>query len=636
MSAPSTRVSVPSSPLHWGCVASIVWFFFLLGSRWGDLDSPPYVEHFGWWTEASYLADTDFDYKGLAMAPHGSVGGPRAYLSSALPSLVAVTMTRFSPEVALAIVHLVTFAAAGGVVGTMVGLLIPSIGVPRALFAGLVMGTIPIFRVQSELTSMDMLMLGALMPSWILLSRRKIVTASLASFPAFLVKNSAFLFPAAIAAYGFGLLVHPRSTPSARKRGVVIFVTSTLLVVVEYAITVLAGNTESRVRFFFDWALWIQSTPDLLLFTFIGFILSLVYLRRQSIRCSTSHSSGPSSAWEQESLLIVGWLLLGLNHFAILATAFEARYLLIALPIILLSIPLAGQSIVPRPVVTLLFVGWLAWNLASPAGECLPTLHPQARRGWGIPERSLEYRADHESNIRLARVIEEQGSNRDVLACEQFVYFLQLPRLGYVSKGLAGDPPPYFFVTEHANVAQLLDDAPSEIVVAYVPSQLGDLAFPAYRISPPAEGDEVIAKDNLVPQNVVYIRRLGERSTWAERCRALVNLLFASAKELDAATRLAIVGFEDQARRLVGEEIGEEPLSVRVTYELRKRLEYLAERASRRVQDPATQSRLEDLDRIVQRRINELKKGEKLAPLTWEERGLDPFIPQRFRYIPSS
>jgi hypothetical protein len=281
-------------------------------------------------------------------------------------------------------------------------------------------------------------------------------------------------------------------------------------------------------------------------------------------------------------------------------------------------------------------VSWLAWNLASPAGEYLPTLHPQARRGWGIPERSLEYRADHESNICLARVIEEQSSKRSVLACEQFVFFLQLPRVGYVSKGLAGDPPPYFFVTDHANVAQLLDDAPSEIAVAYVPSQLGDLAFPAYRISPPTENDEVIVRDNLVPQNVVYIRRLAEQSTWAERCRALVDLLFASVKEIDPATRLAIVGFEDQARRLIGEEIREEPGSVRVSYELRKRLEYLAQRASRRLSDPVTQSRLESLERIVERRIDELQKGEKLKPLTWEERGLDPFIPQRFRYMPSS
>lgn len=626
--APADAPAKPSG--GWRLAAAVLfgaaWFAWLLFSRWETLQSPPYVEHAGWWAEASYLADTDFDYPGLWRRPHGAVGGPRGYFSSIMPSTLALLMQRWGPQTTLPVVHLATFASASLTAAALVWLAWPRVGPASAILLGLVLSCIPLWSVQTELPSLDLLMTAALVPALVLLDRGRLFAAAAASIPAFLIKNSAFLFPAAVGAYAAVLAVLPPRGDGPRRQGAAATAAfCALLVITEYAIVVAAENTASRLRFFFDVGLWLLSTPYLLLVALLAAPASAWHMRRL-MKARIAAGGGARAfgeIWREQPLFFAGWLLIALNAVSILAVAFEARYLVLALPCLLFNVAaLLGALPQLRRGSPVLLAAALAFNVGNRHGRWLPPLPGQVARGWGVPERSLEYRADHASNRRLTEALAAQARQRDLLVCDQFVFFLQLPRLGYVLRPLAGDPPPYFFVTEHENVAQLLDESPAEIAVGYVPSQLGELEFPAYCIAAPSDQDEVVQADGLIPENVVYVHRCRAGAAWDERCREIVDLLFANAVELDAAARLAIVGFEPQARRLAAAALGADPASPQATRELSERLAAIGA-------VPQTSPRLKEL---TARRIRKLDAGRPLTPLTWHERGLDEFIPQRFRY----
>jgi hypothetical protein len=612
---------------------SLIWLTALLIGRWEYLWSPPYVEHVGWWEEASYLVDHQFNYRKLAAEQHGSVGGPRNYLSSALPGMLALAMSFGGPNFTLPLVHVGIFLAASLSGGFVVWLMLPLVGTIGSLLSGIVLGTIPIMYVQTELPSMDVAMLGALIPSFVLLEKRRLTASAIASIPAFLIKNSAFLFPASIGLYsGLTILLAISSRQSLSRADGRHLMVSGLVVLAEYTFVAAAGNTESRVRFFFDIILWLQSTPELALLLAASLFMGLYWFR-------TVRREGTflNDCWRPHPFYIVGGILQLVTYTAVLATAFEARYLIMTLPFLIYSLVLpmtrwwGRGSIIPKVILS----AWILFNLSNLDGRWLIPMDPQVARGWGIPERSLEYRADHRANISFCQRLESEGRGKNLLVGEQFVFFLQSPRVGYVQRGLAGPVPPYFFVAEDTNVEKLLDDSPDDIVVAYVPSQLGELGFPAFRLSPPTEDDVVLEADGLVPENVIYRRRLPTGLTWSQRCRRTVDLLFANAKELDPAGRLAVVGYEKQARRLIAEDLHVDASSPKVTIELKSRLGLMGVRAASRLRDPSSRASVEQLVKIIARRRGELDRNEPLAPLTWVERGLDEFIPQRFRYMPA-
>jgi hypothetical protein len=616
------------------------WFLVLLTTRGEQLYWPAYVEHAGWWTEASYLADHSFDYARLAKEPHGSVGGARNYFSTALPSLLALAMQRWNPSITVPAVHLLVFAFASGAGGMVVGLTYRWVGPFLAVLCGVVFGTIPIMYVQTELPSMDVFMLGLLIPSFLLLDRDRLLEAVICSIPAFLVKNSAFLFPAAVGGYSaISIVLSLWKKEIPRKPDAVVLFVSIGIVGLEYAFTVWAGNTESRVRFFFDVLLWLASTPELALILLVGLFATIYAFWKGRIenreKATPTVRRGIVCTWRENPFFFVGWILVGALHAAILATAFEARYLILALPwFVYFVVRCCGFYRWGRLATGALLAAWMSFNLLNLDGRFLLPLAAPAARGWGIPERSLEYRQDQRSNIELCKLLENESGYKHLLVCDQFVFFLQLPRLGYVRSPVAGVPVPYFFVAEDRNVEELLEKSPEEIVVAYVPSQLGELGFPAFRISAPGPEDEILAKDGLIPENVVYVRRVPAGEKWSQRCRAMVDLLFSQAKELDAAGRLAVIGYEGAARRLLAEEVGREPGDAEVTRELIVRLRRMSDRAGRRLTDQASLASLPRLLAVIERRVGELERGESLRPLTGVERGLDEFIPQRFRYMP--
>jgi len=171
--------------------------------------SPPYWDSaMGLFVEADYLAQSNFDYRRLALEEKSFVnGGPAVYITSIMPTLLALLM-RIAPHptLMLVIAHLATFACAAAIFVMAYGVLEPRIGSGGALLAGLALLTTPLYVVQIDMIGMELPMIAFGMLALLLLSRQKFAAAALATLGAFCVKMSGGLLTAALLLY-LGLLV---------------------------------------------------------------------------------------------------------------------------------------------------------------------------------------------------------------------------------------------------------------------------------------------------------------------------------------------------------------------------------------------------------------------------------------------
>jgi hypothetical protein len=151
----SSSFVVPRRPIaEW-----VVLFAALVVWRRDCLDSPPTPDQGprGIWFEAAFLARTDFDYHRLRFEEQGPVqGGASIYVTSALPTLLAVLMrTLPTPGATILVYHLATLACAAYVLWTVFDWVRRGVGVGAGLLAMLLVASTPQFSLQMELLGMD-------------------------------------------------------------------------------------------------------------------------------------------------------------------------------------------------------------------------------------------------------------------------------------------------------------------------------------------------------------------------------------------------------------------------------------------------------------------------------------------------
>lgn len=675
-SSPTVQTGIGSRPRRrrgpfWRFLGFMGWtllFFLILAApRAAIIDTPPYVEQTaGIFTEASFLIDTGFDYPRLYGEKHGDYGGPRCYMISVMPTLVAwIALASDSEESKFATLHMINYLGAAIAGAALLSLLRPRLGLFGALFAIAGLATLPLFTTQIEMIGLEIPATAAAALCVLAVEHQRLIAASLAALAAFAVKMSAIVLPAALALY---LLMERwnRRAPIAllsQRRFRAGLVAALLVLSLEAAAIVWGDASRAELSFPQDIVLWILSVPDLMVLSLAAIVATLVSTRRRALDRSLAESThapdftlpaltadpapsailNPSTDSDRDrsdALLLFSWLVIGISYGLILSTRFEARYL--ALPCFFLFLVLGllvGRQSEGSWARRLIFPVVLGFNLLNRNGALLPPLPEDLARSYGIPERSGAYLGDHFSNLAATKILEAAHADTPIITEEQFLPFVKLPLAGYVTQSFEGRFPNYYFETRDANLLKLLEDQPKEIVVARAPSApLGPPLFPAFHIAPPGPDDEILFEDDQRPPTIIYRHRFEAHTTTNAQMDQYLQFLFANAREFSSPAILIILGQFDLASDYLAtylpDQSGEKARKTALG-------QVLASTRARVMQDrppdPAAEAARARLLAVLDRRAAELAGRDDVrflgTPLTNAEKGLPPWEPQRIQYF---
>lgn len=246
--------------------------------------------------------------------------------------------------------------------------------------------------------------------------------------------------------------------------------------------------------------------PDLVLLLAIALAASLVeVLRPRHRRGEVPRSALPTNAGFSVAL---AWLFVCGTLGSTALVMFCPRYLFPALGFLYVILGCVVFARMPRALAVIALASIVCVNLANRRGSLLPPLDsgPLADKLQfeKCLERSHEYREFHDSNVRLARWLEQHARAELLVTMHPFAHFLGLPRLGYVRQPLRG----YCLALGRGVVPgfQPLTDLHS--------NQAIDPLFVRERFEgrlvtfPPCEpGDEVIHDDRLTPPLLAFKKR---------------------------------------------------------------------------------------------------------------------------------
>lgn len=558
----STQRASEARGFRWLLGTFAVIFFVILVARFEVIDSPPYFDFaIGLWTEAQFLADSDFDYYRLRYVEDhamSAAGGSRSYMTSILPSVVAICMVAApSPRAALVAYHLLIFACASGALTIVYLLLRPACGTVGAGLLTVAAGTTPVFAVQVDMAGMEMPLIFATLLTVHAVAKRRYPWAALASNLAFFIKPTGLIVTLAVLCFFLLHILFISSSVGRQsiRRGIVASIASLLF---QYGVLYWGGSLSlavhaSNAPFLLLALVWF---PDLVavFVAFLGAMLvsSLIWVRPQW-RSTASLPIGrrcrvvlQQTVDGQAFVIFLGILVLGLL-LAMHAVYFLPRYMAIVVPCVYL---LAGLTIYrSRRWQDVVLLGIIAVNLVNWNGMLYPSLLTAQRhmhgdgeaslleRNESLFERSHEYLRTHRSNILAMRQLEKLAEGRPIVAGHPYNFFMAYPALGYVSRPLAGYSTIPFPKSQSAlrSVQDLIDDAPSELILIWAANTFG-LGFSEYQIREPSGVDRILYDDQLPSRLVIYERNFSGGE--AEIRRALLVDLW-SQNNVRSGYRLA-------------------------------------------------------------------------------------------------
>ncbi len=523
----------------------------------------------GLFLEANFLAETRFDYPRLWFEePRFIEGGSAIYLTSVLPSFVAVLMTTLdTPRAVFLVYHLFTFACASAVTLLVVAICRPWAGLLGAILIGAVILTTPIFSVQIEMLGMDLPMLVlALLSAWCAI-RKKYIWAAAAGCAAFATKMSGGLVLGALFVPLLCDLASRYRTTSIRRRQRLWLLTSFGFLIVaavmfadawigklekstveRYEVDQVRGLTVMK-----DFVYWY---PELVLLMAVALIawptvntFRVIGLRRKSL----STQSALQEVLLEDPVEIYAWSIV-LGMLMLLSLAYSIpRYMILPLPFLWI--------IVARLFIRDRKVSWLAaaplamvlgFNLANQDGRFYPEFPSEARidyRTGAILERSREYLQDHRANQEAIAYLREHCADRTIMAGNPFVHFLALPRLGYVTEPLHGYSMSTYETETFPTVERLPQGDVTNPVFVYVFNRFTQNSRGA--VPPPSDNDIVLWQDDHRESPItIYEKRVNPLSTEEENKIRLISTVWPIARQFDFAKTLVEQGEVDRAMRV--------------------------------------------------------------------------------------
>jgi hypothetical protein len=620
------------------------FFAALVASCWPVLDAPPYIEQAaGLWTEASFLVDTSFDYRRLAAETHGDETGPRAYLTSIAPAIVAGLMKASDdPRFSFVAYRLVTLGLGALILVCVYRLVVNDAGAATALLACLVVAAWPLFAVQLEMLGLEIAAVAPLMLGALCAVNGRYGAATALGLLASTVKITGLELNLALLLLALWQLLVVRRD---RRRWGVLIAANASIVLVAAAGSQLAGHMRPVAGMSAsDRDLGWHSCPYLLvlLSVLLPACVAGASWRLARLALSTgSFGEGLRRLFDPDdrrvTAVLIGWLIIAINLVLVALHPFEVRYLTIVIPLCVVILALGiGRPGLPR------FVGWgvlcvaLALCLANRYGQLLPQLPEIQARQWGALERSLEYRADQEKQRALVAFVERQA--QPVLATGIFVNYLHLPRLGYVRSGFRLPGSFYHFNAVDDNIRALLTSRPEKVLVV-LDGHFASLPFPGY--GPPApKAYQLIYSDGGHPAHIVYARHFDPAFALHEGTRQYFGMLFWNVDDQPHVIGcLLTLGWGDLAAQCLPPNI----VDLRQPAKVDAALDFLLERYRRRVEialgEHPGDPELRNMMRLIEERRKEVaarpdrRFATRLRPLTPLERYPREPIIQRLSFL---
>ena len=431
---------------------------------------PPFQDQaVGWWTEADYLATSNFDYRRLLYEENhfmDSDPGPRSYLISVLPTALALGMLWVpETETLIVVVRVVTFLL-GSLL--LVGLwhCMTAIGTPRGLgvLYCAALATTPLFIVQLDLMGMDVPLTLAMLAGAVLLWSGRWQAAAVMSFAAFALKATGQLLTLAGITYlVLRLSLGWHSTGTRERRREWQGLLSHLAVLLVQSALIYLGDTSVEYLSAGDWPENLltfnalrTNTPDIAVLLAVALLLTALEVIR-SLNAAPSAASlgsrvlaGARQFLFDNPPLVVSWILVAGLFASSLQYIYTPRYVFCVMPFlyILLARPWLGSTALRCLGTAAALVLLIAANLANQEGRfctdlttargtevfaCIPGLTP---RSCAYLERSREYLRDHRSNIAAFELLDRQYADHPIFVASPNVFIVSRPRLGHVTRKL--------------------------------------------------------------------------------------------------------------------------------------------------------------------------------------------------------
>ena len=456
-------------PWLWQLLAGLLVFVGLLVWHSNVLRLPPYEDQaVGLWTEADFLAESGFDYYRLRYGENhymSANAGPRSYMISVLPTIVALLMIG-CPSVASSIfvAHLLTLACTSAICLVLAAIARAWCGaIGAALVCGAVLTT-PLFNAQVQMVGMEIpLTLFALLATWAMWRERFLLAAGF-SMLAFLMKATGGLFTFVGLAYLSALIaLAGTSTPGTRDRRYLRGWVAFLVLLLLQTALVRIGDTTIELRRQINWPaalrlpFAVEWCPDMVvLFAVCAVLTAAVWLtdaeqlRRAAAaeRLANYWRARAADAYRRHANLVICWaIVLGMiaaNSLYI----FMPRYFTCATPYLWLILGvLLFERLRVRKVAMAVFVLLIAFNVVNRNGDYFPAIEQAGAesfrqhawihaRSCPFTERSNEYLADHLSQIEVMRKLDREYHDHPILVALPQKFYLTKPRLGYVASPL--------------------------------------------------------------------------------------------------------------------------------------------------------------------------------------------------------
>ncbi|MBX7165287.1 MAG: hypothetical protein K1X74_02945 [Pirellulales bacterium] len=449
-----------------------VAFFALLVSitllRAAVITSPPYFDFaLGIFREAGFLYETNFDVLALRNQQGSTIEGyDRAYVTSIVPSVVALLWTLgLGTTATLATYHLSVFAATAAMTLGFFGLLRDRVPGWLAAVLCFALLTTPILSTQVDMLGLEIFITACAVWTARCVARERYAQAALVGTLAFFIKPTGALITAATIATLCCLLAAGWRSAAARRLawglGWNVLALACQIGVFRW------GGSEEIIRSHHAQAPYLLALlalcPDVLLLMALAAVLLFVELLGWLF---SRGAREPLPAALHDRRVALFFLLLAVAvplMVVIYARTFAPRYHVLSMPALyMLFAAWAGRSTARTRVLAGLASAVVAFNLVNWNGALLVEITPLSRHASTL-ERSHEYLADHESNIRAIRLLASAADDTPLLVFHPFTHFVTYPRLGYVDRPLRGYSVSPFISTNIVPASQLLVDLPAEL-----------------------------------------------------------------------------------------------------------------------------------------------------------------------------
>ncbi|MBY0589466.1 hypothetical protein K2X85_20005 [bacterium] len=541
----------------------LVSFLLILVTRFSIIDSPPYFDFaLGIWREAEYLARTGFDYYSLRYecdASNTETGGPRCYMVSIVPTVLAgayqLLPLPLGPVIAY---HLVVFAASAWGMVVLYELLRRPLGKWVAVTATVSCFTTPVLCTQIDMLGFEILIITASLLWLRAIQQQKFVWAIGYALLAFAIKATGMLLAVILAFYLFVRATLGIFDKEARPaRDFMLALLSLAVFGIEQGMLQWSGAFEQQQGGRLPLTMAFIWFPDVLLLSLVTVVLFAFLFAQRVGRAPLSVSDSLTMRlrdhWQREGHHWCALLVVIALSVAISNVRFVPRYAAFAVPFLYVLFAEVLASLFTSRSRSIIFVTITLVNLINWNGQLFPD--PQKglekiayfpgrvlRREGSLLERSHEYLAVHEENIRVTRAAADRAGvagregSMPVVTILPYSLYVRSPVYGVVrepSNVYSFYPvgPPR--ISEINSLADFENDRPRRFVAIRDTTTFNFATVKAEVLAPTAS-DEIITWDRLgnPDELVAYVWQASDKQQdrfpiWIARAKT-VPLLAAS------------------------------------------------------------------------------------------------------------